>query len=65
MIQRRRYNVKYFIRILVGLALTYIIGQQFQLSNAAPSGKYRLQKTTINNGWNKNRMLFLKGLNSI
>jgi hypothetical protein len=47
---RHRYNVKYFIRILVGLALTYIIGQLFQLTNAAPSRKYRLQKTTTNYG---------------
>ncbi len=57
---RHRYNVKYFIRILVGLALTYIIGQLFQLTNAAPSRKYRLQKTTTNYGQNKRN--FSRGL---
>ncbi|CAF4435312.1 unnamed protein product, partial [Adineta steineri] len=48
-----RHNVKFFIRILVGLALAHIIGQQFRPSDATPNrkpyGKYRLQKTTINN----------------
>ncbi|CAF1054237.1 unnamed protein product [Rotaria sordida] len=47
-----RHNIKFFIRILVGLALAHIIGQQFRLSNATPNRKsnwkYRLQKTTIN-----------------
>jgi len=49
-----RYNVKFFIRILVGLALAHIIGHQFQLSHASPNRKanwkHRLQKTTISNG---------------
>jgi hypothetical protein len=49
-----RYNVKFFIRILVGLALAHFIGHQFQPSNASPNRKanwkYRLQKTTITNG---------------
>jgi hypothetical protein len=49
-----RYNVKFFIRILVGLTLAHIIGHQFQLSNASPNRKanlkYRLQKTTTTNG---------------
>lgn len=49
-----RSNVKFFIRILVGLALAHIIGHQFQLSNASPNRKanwkYRIQKTTITNG---------------
>ncbi|CAF3977014.1 unnamed protein product [Adineta steineri] len=48
-----RHNVKFFIRILVGLALAHVIGQQFRPSDATPNrkpyGKYRLQKTTINN----------------
>jgi hypothetical protein len=68
MVQRRQYSVKYFIRLLVGLLLTYIVGQQFQLSNAAPSRKYRLQKTTtttttttISNGLNKTESYFSRG----
>ncbi|CAF4376771.1 unnamed protein product [Rotaria sp. Silwood2] len=48
-----RHNVKFFIRILVGLALAHIIGRQFQPSDAAPNRKsnwkYQLQKTTIKN----------------
>ncbi|CAF3436497.1 unnamed protein product [Rotaria sp. Silwood1] len=44
-----RHNVKFFIRICVGLALAHIIGQRFRPSNAAPSStksnwKYRPQK---------------------
>ncbi len=44
-----RHNVKFFIRILVGLALAHIIGQRFRPSNAAPSStksnwKHRPQK---------------------
>jgi hypothetical protein len=49
-----RHNVKYFIRILVGLALAHIIGHQFRSSDAAPnnksSWKHRNQKTTTTNG---------------
>ncbi len=50
-----RHNVKFFIRILVGLALAHFIGHQCQTSNAVPPnrrpfGKNRLQKTTIRNG---------------
>ena len=45
-----RHNVKFFIRILVGLALAHIVGQRFQPSNAAPSStrsnwRHRPQKT--------------------
>ena len=45
-----RHNVKFFIRILVGLALAHIIGQRFRPSHAAPSStksnwKHRPQKT--------------------
>ncbi len=32
-----RHNVKFFIRILVGLALAHFIGQRFRPSDAAPS----------------------------
>jgi hypothetical protein len=44
-----RYNVKLFIRILVGLALAHVIGQRFRPSDAAPSStksnwKHRPQK---------------------
>ena len=49
-----RHNVKYFLRILVGLALAHIIGHQFRSSDAAPnnksSWKHRLQKTTLADG---------------
>ncbi len=49
-----RYRVKFFIRILIGLALAHIIGHQFRPSNASPNRKanwkQRLQKTTITNG---------------
>jgi hypothetical protein len=32
-----RHNVKFFIRILVGLALAHFIGQRFRPSDAAPN----------------------------
>jgi hypothetical protein len=44
-----RHNIKFFIRILIGLLLAHIIGHQFQLSHAAPN-RQRLRKTTISNG---------------
>ena len=52
----KRYNIKFFIRIFVGLIVAHIVGQQFQPSHAAPN-KHRLQKTTISNGRNKNLRL--------
>jgi hypothetical protein len=52
----KRYNIKFFIRIFVGLLVAHIIGQQFQQSHAAPN-KHRLQKTTISNGENTNLLL--------
>ncbi|CAF0914881.1 unnamed protein product [Adineta steineri] len=53
-----RHNVKFLIRILVGLTLAHIVGQRFQPSNAAPSStksnwKHRPQKiqsTTLSDG---------------
>jgi hypothetical protein len=44
-----RHSVKFFIRILVGLALAHIVGQQFRPSDAAPRStksnwKHRPQK---------------------
>ncbi|CAF1423025.1 unnamed protein product [Rotaria magnacalcarata] len=48
-----RHNVKFFIRILVGLALAHFIGHQFRLSDAAPNRKFSLknrpQKISIAN----------------
>jgi hypothetical protein len=32
-----RHNVKFFIRILVGVALAHFIGQRFRPSDAAPN----------------------------
>ena len=49
-----RTNLKFFIRILIGLILTHILSHQFQSIHATPNHKanwkYRLQKTTISNG---------------
>jgi len=52
-----RYNVKFFIRILVGLALAHFIGQRFRPSDAAPSPKsnwknrpQKIQPTTPSDG---------------
>jgi hypothetical protein len=52
-----RHNVKFFIRILVGLALAHFIGQRFRPSHAAPSTKsnwkhrpQKIQPTTPSDG---------------
>jgi len=53
-----RHNVKFFIRILVGLALAHFIGQRFRPSDAAPSNTksnwknrpQKIQSTTPSDG---------------
>ncbi len=53
-----RHNVKFFIRILVGLALAHFIGQRFRPINAAPNSPksnwknrpQKVQPTTLSAG---------------
>ena len=49
-----RQNIKFFIRILISLTLTYIIGHQFRFSDAVPNRKsgwrHRLERPPIDKG---------------
>ncbi|CAF0772408.1 unnamed protein product [Adineta ricciae] len=56
----KRHHVKFAIRILIGLTLAHLVGEQFRPSHAAVSStrKHRLTKTTTRSGTQKTQTFF-------